>query len=186
MENIRSILTSIRPMNEESQRLASLIFLAIAGGMSFLEYTHVRILWDYHLSFTPRLLSTALAVCMVAPLYLRGILKWNMSVYTTISLVLILLVFGSFVELSLGGNNRNEFVTTALGAALLLSWLGIKEVAALCWVLVLIVGLYCTLSNSAAMGIYGYVYIVCGFLGLLFHSKLSPGELIAGIRAEYK
>lgn len=172
-------------MSEASQRFLSIIFLAISGMMSFREYVHVRWFWDYHLSFTPGLASTALAFLMIAPLYLRGILRWNRSIYTTLSFILILLVFASFIELALGGNGLSQFTTAAIAVALMLSWLGIKEVAGVCWVLALATGLYSAISNNLAMGFYGYLYIACGCLGLLFHSKLNPGQLVTGIRASY-
>ena len=185
LEKFKSILIDITELPPEKQRLASLIFLAIAGGMSFLEYTHIGWIWDRHLSFAPGLISTIIAALMIAPLYLRGILIWNKSVYTAISFVLILLVFASFVELAMGGNSSNQYVRGAIGAALLLSWLGIKEVAGGCWALALLAGLSSAILNNMIMGFYGFTYIACGVLGQLFHSGLNPGQLVTGIRSAY-
>jgi hypothetical protein len=182
---IKSMLVNDQELTGENQRFVSIIFLAIAGGMSFLEYTHIGWFWDYHLTFTPGLISTVIATLMIAPLYLRGILIWNKSVYTTISFVLILLVFASFLELALGGNSYNPFVMGTIGAALLLSWLGIKEAAGQSWALALVAGLSSAILNDMAMGFYGFIYIACGVLGLLIHSKLNPGQLVAGIREAY-
>jgi hypothetical protein len=184
-EKIRSFMVNDKEISRENQRFLSIAFLAIAGAMSFQNYVHVRWLWDYHLSFRPTLVSTGLAVVMIAPLYLRGILQWNKSIYTTISAMLILLVFASFIELSMGGNGSGQITTAAIGAAMVLSWLGIKEVAGASWVVALAGGFYSAINNNISMGFYGYIYIACGFLGLVFHSRLSPGQLVSGIRAAY-
>jgi hypothetical protein len=185
LEKLKSLVTNDTKMSTESQRFASIIFLAIAGGMSFREYVHTRWLWDYHLTFSPGLISTGIAILMMAPLYLRGILKWNRSIFTTLSFVLILLVLASFIELALGGNGRGQFVTAAIGGAVVLSWLGIKEIAGVCWVLAFVAGLYSAISNNLAMGFYGYIYMAFGFLGLLLHSQLNPGQLVKGIQEAY-
>lgn len=182
---LKSLLVNETELSPENQRLLSLIFLAIAGVMSFQEYVHVRWLWDYRLTFKPGLISTSLAIAMLAPLYLRGILRWNRSIYTTVFFILVLLVFASFVELALGGNQRGQFTTAAIGVAVVLSWLGIKQVAGCCWILALATGLYSAISNNQAMGFYGYIYMLCAFLGLAFHAKLNPGQLVAGIRDAY-
>jgi hypothetical protein len=186
ISKIRSLLVNDDEISEKNQRLISIVFLGIAAVMSFQDYVHVRRLWDYHLSFRPTLISTGLAVVMMAPLYLRGILQWNRSIYTTISAMLILLVFASFIELAMGGNGRADITTTGIGAAIVLSWLGMKEVAGGCWMVPLAVGLYSAYYNSNAMGFYGYIYIACSFLGLVFHSKLNPGQLVSGIRGAYE
>lgn len=107
-------------------------------------------------------------------------------VATTVFLVLVLLVFASFIELALGGNGRGQFTTAAIGAALVLSWLGIKEVAGASWALALSAGLYSAISNNMAMGFFGFIYVTCAFLGLVLHSKLSPGQLVSGIRDAYE
>lgn len=185
LSKFQALLTDNAEMSERNQRLASIIFLAIAGAMSFREYVQVRWLWDYHLTIRPGLISTVVAVLMVAPLYLRGILKWNRSIYTLISLVLILMVFASFLELALGGNGRGQVITAIIVMALVLSWLGIKEVAGVCWILAFAAGMFAAISNNLAMGFSGFIYITCGFLGLAFHSKLNPGQLVSGIRSEY-
>ena len=186
LSKIKSLLVNNKAMSEETQRFISIIFLAIAGAMSFQTFVHTRLLlWDYHLSFRPTLISTALAVVMMAPLYLRDILQWNRSIYTTISAMLLLLVFASFFELAMGGNGRGQIATAAIVGALTMSWLGIKEVAGGCWVVALAAGLYSAINSSMAMGFFGYIYIAFGFLGLAFHSKLNPGQLVSGVRESY-
>jgi hypothetical protein len=131
------------------------------------------------------LISTILAICLISPLYLRGILKWSKSIYSLLSLVLILLVFASFTELALGGNGKSSIVISLLVAAVVLSWLGIKAVASASWGLALAAAIYSAIVSDLAMGFAGFIYIGSGFIGLVLHSGLNPGELFEGIRSEY-
>lgn len=176
-------------LDVEIVRLLSLVFLLLSGMMSFFTYTRKVnlwiISWDSELTFKPGFVSTLLAVFMIAPLYLRGILQWNVSIYGVVSLLLILLVFSSFDELALGGKTRSPLIMGLLGSALVLSWLGIKEVAGIAWILVLAGGIYSVIISNIALGFYGFIYVAFGFVGLVLHSGLNPGELVQGIKMEY-
>ncbi len=68
-----------------------------------------------------------------------------------------------------------------LTAAVLLSWLGIREIAGGCWILTFGAAIYSAIINNLVMG----VYVLSGFLGILLHSGLNPGELIQGLKNEY-
>jgi len=131
--------------------------------------------------------SSAIAVALIAPLYLRGLLKWNKSPFTTISFVLILGVFASFVEMSiLGGKTKLGGVNLyVLMIALALSWAGIRGIAGIAWVIVLVLGIYNVHSASIDFGLPGYLYICSAFMGLCFHSGVNPGELFSSLKEEY-
>jgi hypothetical protein len=166
-------------------RLLSLFFLLLAGLMSFQEYTRPGIFSPHEVSFRPAFLSTGVGLLLVAPLYLRRILKWNLSVYSILSFALILMVFASFVELVLGGNGKTEVVAGMLGAAVLLSWLGIRSVAGIGWLLPFGAAIYTAMENTSTLGFYGYIYLTSALLGLLLHTGLNPGQLIQGFREEF-
>lgn len=173
-------------INKKTSQLLSMFFLLVSGLMSFFEYTQTRILWDYHLSFAPGFISTIIAIGLITPLYLRGILHWTKSVYSILSFILILMVFASFIELALGGSKAPGIITISiLLMAITLSWLGIRGVAGICWILVLIVAIYSAILNNLAMGFYGFIYIATGFLGIVLHSGLNPGQLLVDIKSEY-
>ena len=182
-------VTRDKKLNDETQRLLSLVFLGLAGFMSFLTYSKYveGLLWGGEmetLSFTPGFISTIIAIGLITPLYLRNIFKWNTSVYSIVSFILILLVFSSFVQLSLLGGNDSK-IQAALAIAILLSWVGLSAIAGMSWVIVLGAGIYTVIINDITMGGYGYLYIMFGFLGLILHSKLNPGELLQSIKDEY-
>lgn len=184
-QGLKKAIASDNEISSENLRILSLLFLLTCGIMSFFKYTHVGLIWDSELTFKPQLLSSIIAIILITPLYLRGILKWNKSAYSLISLILILLVFASFTELALGGTEKSPIVIGLLAAAVLLSWLGMSAVAGSSWLLAFGAGIYSAIENSQALGIYGFIYIVSGFIGLVLHSGLNPGEFIQGVKNEY-
>lgn len=186
LAKIKDLVSDDNELDGGTLRLLSLIFLSICGGMAFFEYVKIIDWWfDAKLTFKPGLISTIIAIALISPLYVRGILKWNKSVYTILSLMLILLVFASFVELALGGNEKNNIIYALIGSAVVLSWLGMKAIAGISWALALFAAIYSAIINNIAMGFYGYVYISSGFIGLILHSGLNPGGFYQGIKEEF-
>jgi hypothetical protein len=204
----RAVLKDIAEDNELQSgtlRLLSLIFLLIAATLSLLQYTRPttwyewvsssvsRDWWPFQtparsapINFRPDLVNGLIALALVAPLYMRGILKWKTSIYSIISFSLILLVFASLVTMALGGGGtKDSFIRGALLSAVVLSWLGIRSVAGIAWLLALGCGIYTVNRNSIAMGFPGFLYVTSGTLGLLLHSGLNPGDLLRGLSAEY-
>ncbi|NVJ66201.1 MAG: hypothetical protein HWE16_06910 [Gammaproteobacteria bacterium] len=186
MKKAVDFLTNESELAPNYVRLLSLIFLLICGSLAFFEYTAIKNWWpDTSVVFKPRLISTMIAIFVIAPLYMRGILKWSISVYGIISLLLILLVFSSFVELALGGNRASNIIYALIGASLILSWLGMSAVAGFGWIFTFAAGITALIVNNIAMGFYGFIYVATGFLGLILHSDLTPASLIQGFKEEF-
>ena len=185
LDKMAAFVVNDNELDEKYQRLLSLVFLFIGGIMSFFEYTHVGWFWDSQLTFKPGFISTIIAIILVAPLYVRGILKWNKSIYTLLSLSLILLLFSSFIELAMGGDEKNDIIRAFLISAMVLSWLGMSAIAGVSWMLVLAAAVYAVIINDSTMGFYGFIYIGAGFLGLVLHSGLGPGQLVQGMKNEF-
>ncbi len=185
-EKIKDAIANDNELDSGTLRLLSLVFLLASGAMSFFKYTRINTMWwDSQVTFQPGFESTIIAIILIAPLYMRRVHKWNKSIYTIFSLILILLVFASFVELALGGNEKNIYVMSLLASSIMLSWLGIKAVAGIGWALALVAAIYSAQVNNLAMGFYGFLYIGSGFLGLVLHSGLNPGSLVQEIKEEY-
>lgn len=189
LEKIRAAITDDNEISKEWQRFASLALLLFAFVLALLPYERKRLggLWHTNVSITPEFLSACIALALIAPLYLRGLLKWNRSPFTTISFVLILGVFASFVQLSVFGGK--SWVGTVnfymVMIALVLSWIGLRGVAGIAWIIVLLAGIYNVHSTSTNLGFAGYLYICSAFLGLCFHSGVNPGELVSSLKDEY-
>lgn len=196
-------ITEDNELQSGALRLLSLAFLIIAAALSLLEYTKPVTGWTWewvpsyvwpwrhehkvqHVNFRPDFINGLIALALVAPLYMRGLLKWKPSLYSIISFSLILLVFASFVTMALGGGGTNNgFIRGSLLTAVVLSWLGIRSVAGISWLIALGTGIYSVNANSIAMGLPGFVYVASATLGLLLHSGLNPGDLVQGLMVEY-
>lgn len=187
---IRDTIASDNELSNETLRLLSLFALAASGSMSLFKYTQERSWWfDSTLGFAPTFISALVALMLVAPLYIRNILKWNKSIYSIISFFLILMVFASFVELTfLGGSGSGRatsFQTMAIGMAILLSWVGIRGIAGIAWMIVLFFGIYNLVSNNVTFGFLGFLYITLGAIGIILHSGMHPGYLVQSLVEEY-
>lgn len=187
-DKIRSAIADDNEMPKEWQRLGSLIFLLFAVIITFPEYTRERQWWfDSKSDIRPTFISAAIAICLVSPLYLREILKWNKSVYGLVSSFLITWVFASFVSASLiqlkGILGTVNFYLILM--AISLSWLGIRGVAGVSWIVVFILAIYNIRKVSLDMDIWGFLFVVFSFLGLCLHSGVNPGELFKGLKEEY-
>ena len=121
---------------------------------------------------------------MLLPLYMRGILVWRKSIYKLIVFVLLLSVFASLANIAL--HKSGSFTLQLLTAAVALSWLGMRSIAGLGWVLVFIAAAYNLMTVSEAMGFLGFIFIISAFLGLVFHADLAPEKLISEMLNEYR
>ncbi len=188
VRNFINQLISEKEMKATTLRALSLVFLAIACSIAFVPFERERLFFfNAELSIMPDFISTMFAILLIAPLYARKILKWNGSIYTIISLLLFLLFFSSLIELFLGGGDLLDVpINMLLVTAIALSWLGIKEVAGLAWI-ILFVGIGFKVSiNSYTMGFWGFLYIGSAFIGLVLHSGLNPGQLISSFKHQFK
>ena len=186
MARLISSITDNTPMSGTAQRALSIIFLIISVSMAFMTYSREGMFFDSKLEIFPSFISTLIAIILIAPLYARNILKWNKSFYTLISLILFLLLFGSLVELAMGGNGLNsQVIQYLLLTAVILSWLGMKAIAGGSWLLLFPAIAISIVNNNTAMGFYGFIYVASGFIGILLHSELNPANLVKGFKEEF-
>lgn len=185
---IKSISNN-RTLKGKTRRVLSLIFLSISGILSLLNYSKKGLLpleiFEKSFSFRPTLITGFLGIILISPLYLRRIFKWNRSVYSCLFFFLTVLVSSSFIELAVGGNESNRIMWILLSSSILLSWIGIRSIAGISWILVMIIGLFFAIDHSYIMGFSGFIYIISAFLGFLLHSGLGPGEFFYELKKEY-
>lgn len=186
MQKVLNNIVDDTPMSSKTQKALSIVFLIISVSMAFMTYSKEGIFFDTKLEIFPGFISTLVAIVLIAPLYARNILKWNKSLYTLISLILFLLLFGSLVELAMGGNGLNsQVVQYLLLSAVILSWLGMKAIAGGSWLLLFPAIAISIIHNNTAMGFYGFIYVASGFIGILLHSELNPANLVKGLKEEF-
>lgn len=186
MQKVLNNIVDDTPMSSKTQKALSIVFLIISVSMAFMTYSKEGMFFDTKLEIFPGFISTLVAIVLIAPLYARNILKWNKSLYTLISLILFLLLFGSLVELAMGGNGLNsQVVQYLLLSAVILSWLGMKAIAGGSWLLLFPAIAISIIHNNTAMGFYGFIYVASGFIGILLHSELNPANLVKGLKEEF-
>ena len=186
MQKVLNNIVDDTPMSSKTQKALSIVFLIISVSMAFMTYSKEGMFFDTKLEIFPGFISTLVAIVLITPLYARNILKWNKSLYTLISLILFLLLFGSLVELAMGGNGLNsQVVQYLLLSAVILSWLGMKAIAGGSWLLLFPAIAISIIHNNTAMGFYGFIYVASGFIGILLHSELNPANLVKGLKEEF-
>jgi len=187
-EKIRATLTNDNEMPQEWQRFASLLLLLVAFVTAMFTYQRTNVIGVHvDFNFRPGFLQSVLALVLIAPLYLRGLLKWNKSTFSTVSFMLILGVFSAFLELALFGGKgvlgrANGYMVLL---ALALSWIGLRSVAGIAWMIVLAAGVFNVLQVHIELDFAGYIFVCSAFMGLCFHSGVNPGELFNSLKEEY-
>ncbi|WP_418186649.1 hypothetical protein [Aliarcobacter lanthieri] len=181
-----SSMTNDNELGPTGQRFLSLIFLLISSIMVFITYSKEIWFFQVSLSMKPDLISSLIAIILISPLYARNILKWNKSIYTIITGIFFLLIFSSLVQLSMGGDGFKSTVNQFIFiSAISLSWLGIRAVAGIAWILLFFGVGFSLITNNIIMGFYGFIYISSAFLGLVLHSELNPGKLLSSFKDEF-
>lgn len=185
MKKVKEFLTNEQELSAEWQKIVCLVLLVVCLLISFKQHSNTFLgIFSSSFSFNPALISTIVALALVCPLYLRGIMPWKKNVYTLLGSVLAILVLASFIELLKGGNGNDElYYLVAL--SIVLSWVGIRGIAGLSWIITIAVGSFYLIDHSDALGFFGSVYILSGFFGIALFTGLNPGELMNSFKTEY-
>ncbi len=189
---ITEIVNYIISENEfsfQTKKLLSIICLSISFVITLLPYTYtVKFLgfelWPRDLEIQPSFLTTCLSFGLVVPLYARRILRWSNSVYGTIMFVLFTSIFASLFQIGMGGDGH-EASKYIIGAAILISWIGITGLAGYAWILAIVAAIFNIITADLALGFLGFVLLCSTALGLLMHSDLSPSKLATSLQEEF-
>ena len=188
LKKVRDWLTVDGDFGEASRMLLSLVFFAAAGSIVFFEFEKCYFWWGWckDVKFTPGFISGLLALGLVFPMYARGILVWEFKVYGLFSLGLIVFVSAVAIKIALLGPDFFGSLTSyLLIGALMLSWLGMREIAGYAWLSVIVLGAYNAVSNDVTLGFYGFAFVLCAFLGIMLHNPDSFQNTLKALSAEY-
>jgi len=184
LRNALDAVTNEKEFSGQSKKILSIVFLLVSCLLSFQSITGTRLFFfPKDISIAPDLLSATIALALIIPLYGRGILKWSPSIHGLIMFVLLLAVFSSISKLAYAGGDDVSLYLIAIAVAL--SWLGVRAIAGMVWVLVFLASVYSATMISKDMGITGFIFILTSFLGLLMHTSLSPAGIVTEMSAEY-
>jgi hypothetical protein len=189
VRRLLALLVGDHDLSREHRRLGSLVCLGAALAIASMSFVLPGWWEDVIVTFRPTLASGLIALGLVAPLYLRGILRWERSVYGVLILVLNLAVTAALARVILG-EQAGPFafdapMAVALWAAIALGWLGMRPVAGVAWIAVFVLGTVNLLQASDAMGVWGFVFVAASFLGVLLQSEQDPGALVEELKLEF-
>ena len=193
LARIRDFLIDESEIQSTSRKLLSLALLATAGSIALIDFDEKCLFswWCGEVNFAPGYISGLLALGLVLPMYARGILIWATNVYRMVSFALVLFVCAVAIEIALLGGGSGwpgflgSFTGALLAAALLLSWLGMREVARYVWILVLIPIIYNAINNDITLGFYGFIFVLCAILGLMLQSVNNFQNTLESLAREY-
>ena len=182
---VKEFLINDEPLTSSTKKLLSIALLIVAVVFSLKTYYGTTLfIFTTEVRIAPDLMSGVIAICMLLPLYARGILVWRKTIYKLIVFLLLLSVFASITKVAT--HQSGALTSYLIGAAVILSWLGLRSVAGFGWILVFAAAVINAVSASEAMGVYGFIFIVTAFLGLVFHADLAPNKLVTEILKEYR
>ncbi len=175
-------------IGRRGRRYASLVALLAAVGIGLMTFASDGWFVDREVSLRPNLLSTIAAILMVSALYARRILEWSPSVYSILSLVLNIFVTAALMRAILGAG---AWSLTGLAMpylvifAIILTWVGLRPLAPVIWLLVVMAGVINLQIVSEAMGLWGYLFIVLVTFGVLMQLEANLKNVLPELRHDF-
>ena len=187
------ILVGDKELTKDKQRLLSLALLLAAIVFAWIPHERTWLLfriWKRTFledGFFPDFITAIMGVMIVLPLYLRNILKWeHTSVYSILSAAINVTLVATLCKIVVGNGFSQSLLSYLLLSAIFLSWLGMRPVAGMAWVAVLIIGIFGLIVRNYAMGMHGYLFVLCSFIGLLLQSEMKPRDVMQELSNEFR
>jgi hypothetical protein len=188
LARINHVLVGDFVLGRTALRYISLVALVIATVIGLGTYISRGWVWDSELSLRPDMVSSLAALMLVSALYARRLIEWAPSVYSILSLVLNITITAILVQALLGGGS-GPFLGLAIpylvAFAIILTWAGIRPLAPVVWALVVIVGFVNLQTVSAAMGLWGYLFIILAAVGVFLQLQPSTKHFLPQLRYEF-
>lgn len=172
--------------NRTPRAIVACILMSIAIGLSYIDWAH----GDNLISIGPSLTSCLISLILYTSYVVRfkGVHRIVTSENDIALCLCVILLFASFIQVLLTGEfilipkipilmDSNISIKSyhLLFATILLSWIGVKIVSAACFLLVGIAAFTNIMQLSDAMGpLFGPLYILSSFFGLLFYISVEP------------
>jgi len=172
---------NINVSKKSRMNIAAIIFLSIACFLSFIPWHLENIIFI----LKPSMFSTLLAIGLYSAVIIRikGLQNSFNNAADTILSCLTILFCSSFLNFFIGDVKIQIlwfelFISGKhiLAVAFLLSWLGVSFIAKFVWIALFVLAAARILLGDAAMGIWGVVYVLSAFLGIVFQLKQQGVE----------
>lgn len=180
-------------VKERRKNITPIICMAIPFLLSLLP-------WTYNVKevFTirPSMLSTLMAAALYSAVIIRlkGLANSFKSPSDTILSLLTVLFCASFLSYFCGdttidfpGPVKDLYIPgkTLLLIAIAASWLGISAVAGFIWIFLFILSAVRIAEGDTAMGIWGAVYILSAFVGIILQLKQQNAGFRASLQQDF-
>lgn len=193
LSKMSEILVGDQELTKDKRRFISLLLIITATILAWRPHQRtVTFLYFWSKTsktegFIPDFVTAILGLLIVLPLYFRNILKWEKtSIYSILSFITNLTLIATFCKIILGEGFIFSGLTISLGMSLILTWLGMRPIAGVAWVAVFIIGVVALQIHNYVMGFDGYLFILLGFLGLVLHAEVNPGEFYRELQGEFR
>jgi hypothetical protein len=202
-------LVSDSELNSKALRIISLVSLFITIMLFWLPtykigkniLSQIPIIndfsWAYiELDFKPGIRAGIIGLILIVPLYIRGILYWGRTtIYSMLSFVLNFCLASTLATICFE-NVKESFLSSLwpmedirvfiLFLAIILTWLGLREIAGIAYIALLLIIFSNIAVVNKGMGFQGFLCILLGTLGLITQNGLNPKELFTGILDTYR
>ncbi len=179
-----SIIVTERPLMRQKRSIFALVAMIIPILLSFVSWKNGH----STISISPDLISCLFGVTIYSAFVIRfkGIQRTVDSIYDILFAVVSAILFSTFIkillfqtEISVLGIIKLSIDTNViLIVAVILSWLGLKIVSLSCIGIIVLLALGNIVGLNDAMGsIWGTIYIISSFLGIIMYASVEPAFL---------
>jgi len=190
-----SINVNAKSSNRTMTNMIAIIFMSTAFILSLTPFHGQS--GGVIFSLKPGLFTTLIAIGLYSAVIVRikGLHNSFISFSDSLLSIMTILFCASFLNIFIGDITiktkpffLNDIVISGkiiLFVAVLLSWLGIKAIAGIVWVIVFIIACTQMIARDVAMGIWGSVYIISAFLGIFLQLKQMGSDLVRDMGREF-
>lgn len=179
--SVESATVSVKTNKRTFKAICAMILMLISIFLSFINWKNGH----DTISIRPDYLSCLYGVLIYAAFVVRfkGIQRTVSSLIDVLFCAFTVLLLSNFVKTILVTETISLFGLTDISVstevilpiAIILSWLGLKMVSLFCMGAIAIIALFnISALNTAMGGIFGPVYIICSFLGIMLYLSVEP------------
>lgn len=171
----------IKPHKRTYRAILSFTLMLIPILLSLINWKHGH----DTISISPDYISCLYSVLLYSAFVVRfkGIQRTVSSWIDILFCIFIVLLLSSFIKTILVSKTISLFgikvltinTNIFLPIALILSWIGLKVVSLVCIAGITIIAMFNIMALNEAMGtIFGSVYIICSFIGIMLYLSIEP------------
>ena len=188
IHTINAILVGDDELGPLTRRYVSLGLLFLAFIVGCMTFTRNGLFWNSEVSLRPDMMSGLYALLLVSPLYIRRIIPWSISVYVILSAILNVAVTAVLLQAILGAASFALLslpMPFVISFAIAMTWLGIRPLVPLAWGVVIVFGSINLQMASDAMGLWGFVFVVCAAAGILLQFDFGVRQILAEAKFDF-